>query len=146
MILILTARIIYLDGGEDMRSKPVYYMSIMCRIPSWCYYHHGMSSYMWVEFLPPKCLLDASCFVVVCKGCIVKYLQSNAQCPICGTVVNETHPLTSLRADRTMQDIVYKMVPELEISKQLHHTPTTASTQFNYTIPDLTTHWLTNSI
>ena len=56
-------------------------------------------------------------FVVVCKGCIVKYLQSNAQCPICGTVVNETHPLTSLRADRTMQDIVYKMVPELEISE-----------------------------
>ncbi|XP_065919329.1 polycomb group RING finger protein 3-like [Dysidea avara] len=67
-------------------------------------------------------LVDATtiteCLHTFCKGCIVKYLQSNAQCPICGTMVNETHPITSLRADRTMQDIVYKMVPELEISEQ----------------------------
>lgn len=66
-------------------------------------------------------LVDATtiteCLHTFCKGCIVKYLQSNAQCPICGTAVNETHPLTSLRADRTMQDIVYKMVPELEINE-----------------------------
>ena len=34
---------------------------------------------------------------LVCKTCIVKYLQTNKNCPICNTVVHETQPLLNLR-------------------------------------------------
>ncbi|KAL5481327.1 hypothetical protein EMCRGX_G021464 [Ephydatia muelleri] len=54
-----------------------------------------------------------------CKTCIVKYLQTNKQCPICNTVVHETQPLLSLRPDRTMQDIVFKLVPGLFKTEQI---------------------------
>ena len=72
---------------------------------------------------------------LVCKVCIVKYLQSNKDCPICNAVVHETQPVLNLRfvsidnslsfftiflnirSDRTMQDIVYKLVPGLYKSK-----------------------------
>lgn len=49
----------------------------------------------------------------VCKSCIVKHLQSSKNCPQCGVKVHETQPLLHLRPDRTMQDIVYKLVPHL---------------------------------
>ena len=55
--------------------------------------------------------------VSVCKTCIVKYLQSSKHCPQCNVKVHETHPLFHLRADRTLQDIVYKLVPHLLESK-----------------------------
>ena len=62
-------------------------------------------------------LVDATtiteCLHTFCKTCIVKYLQTCNSCPICTTVVHETQPLLNLRPDRTMQDIVYKLVPGL---------------------------------
>ena len=51
--------------------------------------------------------------VSVCKSCIVKYLQSSKFCPQCNIKIHETQPLMNLRPDRTMQDIVYKLVPNL---------------------------------
>lgn len=53
------------------------------------------------------------CLHTYCKTCIVKYLQSSKHCPQCNLKVHETHPLFHLRADRTLQDIVYKLVPHL---------------------------------
>ncbi|KAL8604924.1 hypothetical protein ACOMHN_028552 [Nucella lapillus] len=53
------------------------------------------------------------CLHTFCKTCIVKYLQSSKHCPQCNLKVHETHPLFHLRADRTLQDIVYKLVPHL---------------------------------
>ncbi|XP_064465717.1 polycomb group RING finger protein 1-like [Ornithodoros turicata] len=62
-------------------------------------------------------LIDAAsiteCLHTFCKSCIVKYLQTSRLCPICNTKVHETQPHLSLRQDRTLQDIVYKVVPEL---------------------------------
>lgn len=62
-------------------------------------------------------LVDATtiteCLHTFCKTCIVKYLQTCNSCPICTTVVHETQPLLNLRPDRTMQDVVYKLVPGL---------------------------------
>lgn len=62
-------------------------------------------------------LIDAAsiteCLHTFCKSCIVKYLQTSRLCPICNTKVHETQPHLSLRADRTLQDIVYKVVPAL---------------------------------
>lgn len=53
------------------------------------------------------------CLHTFCKSCIVKYLQTSKHCPQCNLKVHETHPLFHLRADRIMQDIVYKLVPHL---------------------------------
>ncbi|XP_033756864.1 polycomb group RING finger protein 1-like [Pecten maximus] len=53
------------------------------------------------------------CLHTFCKSCIVKYLQTSKSCPQCGNKVHESQPLIHLRADRTMQDIVYKLVPNL---------------------------------
>ncbi|KAK3094312.1 hypothetical protein FSP39_000200, partial [Pinctada imbricata] len=53
------------------------------------------------------------CLHTFCKSCIVKYLQSSKNCPQCGVKVHETQPLLHLRPDRTLQDIVYKLVPHL---------------------------------
>lgn len=53
------------------------------------------------------------CLHTFCRRCIVKYLQVSKYCPTCNLKVHETQPLVSLRLDRTMQDIVFKVVPNL---------------------------------
>ncbi|KAG8200044.1 hypothetical protein JTE90_001902 [Oedothorax gibbosus] len=53
------------------------------------------------------------CLHTFCKSCIVKYLQSTKFCPMCNVKVHETQPLLNLKIDRTLQDIVYKVVPSL---------------------------------
>eukprot|EP00105_Crassostrea_gigas_P001351 XP_011413488.1 PREDICTED: polycomb group RING finger protein 1-like isoform X1 [Crassostrea gigas] len=58
------------------------------------------------------------CLHTFCKSCIVKHLQSSKNCPQCGVKVHETQPLLHLRPDRTLQDIVYKLVPHLFESEE----------------------------
>lgn len=53
---------------------------------------------------------------LVCKSCIVKYLQTSKYCPMCNIKIHETQPLLNLKLDRVMQDIVYKLVPGLQES------------------------------
>ncbi|ESO95036.1 hypothetical protein LOTGIDRAFT_117541, partial [Lottia gigantea] len=53
------------------------------------------------------------CLHTFCKSCIVKYLQSSKKCPQCSVKVHESQPVFFLRPDRTLQDIVYKLVPHL---------------------------------
>ncbi|KAH9286647.1 Polycomb group RING finger protein 3 [Echinococcus granulosus] len=50
----------------------------------------------------------------VCKSCIVKYLSTNNTCPVCDITIHQSHPLNYISADRTLQDIVYKIVPNLK--------------------------------
>ncbi|KAI0207106.1 hypothetical protein LSAT2_008252 [Lamellibrachia satsuma] len=50
---------------------------------------------------------------VVCKTCIVRYLESSKYCPICDVQVHKTRPLLNIRTDQTLQDLVYKLVPGL---------------------------------
>ncbi|KAF5893963.1 protein AF-10 isoform X4, partial [Clarias magur] len=45
--------------------------------------------------------------------CIVRYLESSKYCPICDVQVHKTKPLLNIRSDKTLQDIVYKLVPGL---------------------------------
>uniref|UniRef100_A0A8C6J0V4 RAWUL domain-containing protein n=1 Tax=Melopsittacus undulatus TaxID=13146 RepID=A0A8C6J0V4_MELUD len=55
------------------------------------------------------------------QSCLVKYLEENNTCPTCRIVIHQSHPLQYVGHDRTMQDIVYKLVPglqEAEIKKQ----------------------------
>lgn len=53
----------------------------------------------------------------VCKSCIVKYLEKNKYCPECDVQIHKSKPLLNIRPDKTLQDIVYKLVPRLYQSK-----------------------------
>ncbi|CAG0887604.1 unnamed protein product [Darwinula stevensoni] len=63
-------------------------------------------------------LIDATtvteCLHTFCKSCIVKHLEDNNTCPECETVIHQSHPLNFISFDRTMQDIVFKLVPHLQ--------------------------------
>ncbi|XP_035275002.1 polycomb group RING finger protein 3-like isoform X1 [Anguilla anguilla] len=70
-------------------------------------------------------LIDATtvteCLHTFCRSCLVKYLEENNTCPACRIVIHQSHPLQYIGHDRTMQDIVYKLVPGLqdaEVKKQ----------------------------
>uniref|UniRef100_A0A183SU26 RING-type domain-containing protein n=1 Tax=Schistocephalus solidus TaxID=70667 RepID=A0A183SU26_SCHSO len=69
-----------------------------------------------------ECLHPCNCPVfclncLVCKSCIVNYLTANNTCPVCGILIHQSHPLNYISADRTLQDIVYKIVPNLKDSR-----------------------------
>ncbi|XP_036380450.1 polycomb complex protein BMI-1-like [Megalops cyprinoides] len=53
------------------------------------------------------------CLHSFCKTCIVGFLETNKFCPRCDVQVHKTRPLLSIRSDKTLQDIVYKLVPGL---------------------------------
>nr|XP_031362946.1 polycomb group RING finger protein 2 [Lonchura striata domestica] len=53
------------------------------------------------------------CLHSFCRTCIVRYLETNKYCPMCDAQVHKTRPLLSIRSDKTLQDIVYKLVPGL---------------------------------
>ncbi|KAJ8272023.1 hypothetical protein COCON_G00108820 [Conger conger] len=63
-------------------------------------------------------LIDATtvteCLHTFCRSCLVKYLEENNTCPSCRIVIHQSHPLQYIGHDRTMQDIVYKLVPGLQ--------------------------------
>ncbi|CAH8542789.1 unnamed protein product [Dicrocoelium dendriticum] len=67
-------------------------------------------------------LIDAvsitECLHPFCKSCIVKYLQDKYNCPSCGILIHQSHPLNYISFDRTLQDIVYKVVPDLKRSER----------------------------
>lgn len=55
----------------------------------------------------------------VCKSCLVQHLEEKNTCPDCNLVIHQSHPLQYISHDRTMQDIVYKLVPNLQESEYL---------------------------
>jgi len=63
-------------------------------------------------------LVDATtiteCLHTFCKSCIVKHLEDSNICPECEDVIHQSHPLNYIAHDRTMQDLVFKIVPNLE--------------------------------
>ncbi|VEN47614.1 unnamed protein product [Callosobruchus maculatus] len=60
-------------------------------------------------------LIDATtiseCLHSFCRSCIIKFLQENSHCPVCEVIINKAKP--NLKLDKTLQDVVYKLVPEL---------------------------------
>ncbi|XP_014290555.1 protein suppressor 2 of zeste [Halyomorpha halys] len=55
----------------------------------------------------------AECLHSFCRSCIFRQLERKSICPICETHVHNTKLYRSLRPDKTLQDIVYKLVPGL---------------------------------
>ena len=60
-------------------------------------------------------LVDATtvteCLHTFCKSCIVKHLEDSNECPECEDIIHQSHPLDYISYDRTLQDLVYKIVP-----------------------------------
>ncbi|XP_032890117.1 polycomb group RING finger protein 6 isoform X4 [Amblyraja radiata] len=59
------------------------------------------------------------CLHTFCKSCIVKHFDYSNRCPKCNITVHQTQPLYNIRLDRKLQDIVYKLVPNLESSEKI---------------------------
>lgn len=67
-------------------------------------------------------LIDATtineCLHTFCKSCIVKHIKNdNNDCPKCNNIIHERRPLDYIVHDRSKQDIVYKLVPQLYIEE-----------------------------
>ncbi|XP_057293031.1 polycomb complex protein BMI-1-B-like isoform X2 [Hydractinia symbiolongicarpus] len=62
-------------------------------------------------------LVDATtiveCLHSFCKSCIIKHLELSYNCPKCNTEIHKTKPLEYIRSDPSLQEIVYKLVPDL---------------------------------
>jgi len=54
----------------------------------------------------------------------VQYLETSFNCPVCETEVHKTKPLANIRSDPTLQELIYKLVPELyrreKRARQIH--------------------------
>ncbi|KAJ8402745.1 hypothetical protein AAFF_G00364170 [Aldrovandia affinis] len=89
------------DGTDDERSLPLseFYPYIRCAL---C---NGF-------FIDATTITE--CLHTFCKSCIVKHFFYSNRCPNCNIVVHQTQPLYNIRPDRQLQDIVYKMLPNLE--------------------------------
>ncbi|KAI7692945.1 Polycomb group RING finger protein 3 [Sarcoptes scabiei] len=59
-------------------------------------------------------LIEATTVTEFCKSCIVKHLEEKNTCPNCHIIIHQSHPLHYISYDRTLQDIVYKLVPNLQ--------------------------------
>ena len=56
------------------------------------------------------------CLHTFCKSCLVRYLESateSFQCPDCHQQIHETNPWEYLREDKTLEEIIFKLVPGL---------------------------------
>ena len=62
-------------------------------------------------FIDPVTIVE--CLHSFCKTCIVRHVARSKQCPICDGQIHKTKPLLSMRLDKTLQDIVFKLVPRL---------------------------------
>ncbi|XP_020610050.1 polycomb group RING finger protein 5-B-like isoform X2 [Orbicella faveolata] len=60
------------------------------------------------------------CLHTFCRSCIVKYLQDSDDnnCPSCSSQIHETNPFDLLRSDKTLEDIIHKLVPKLQEREQ----------------------------
>jgi polycomb group RING finger protein 4 len=55
------------------------------------------------------------CLHSYCRTCIYRYLdsESNKYCPVCDVQIHKTKPLLNVRPDKTLQNLIYKLVPGL---------------------------------
>eukprot|EP00048_Salpingoeca_helianthica_P009256 m.132988 g.132988 ORF g.132988 m.132988 type:complete len:399 (+) comp14818_c8_seq1:678-1874(+) len=58
------------------------------------------------------------CLHTFCRSCIVIHFSNSRNCPVCNLLVHETNPLECLRPDRTMQAIVFKILPDLQKAEE----------------------------
>lgn len=59
---------------------------------------------------------------LVCRSCILKHIKTSVACPHpnCGVIIHDTKPHEGIRSDPQLQDVVYKLVPDLYKSEQFN--------------------------
>ncbi|XP_027043193.1 polycomb group RING finger protein 5-A-like [Pocillopora damicornis] len=59
------------------------------------------------------------CLHTFCRSCIVKYFQDSGdnKCPSCSILIHETNPFEMLRSDKTLEDVIHKLIPKLQESE-----------------------------
>ncbi|XP_041368370.1 polycomb group RING finger protein 6-like isoform X2 [Gigantopelta aegis] len=58
------------------------------------------------------------CMHTYCKSCIVKHCERSVNCPLCKIIIHPTDPFVNIKLDRTLQDIVYKLLPHVAEEEQ----------------------------
>ncbi len=55
------------------------------------------------------------CLHTFCRSCLVKFLENANEynCPECDQQIHETNPWDYLREDKTLEEIIFKLVPGL---------------------------------
>ena len=75
-------------------------------------------------FVDATTILD--CLHTFCKSCLLKHFEEHDNtCPRCQTLIHQSHPTHYVAFDRTLQDIVYKLVPgmqEEEVKRRQEYT------------------------
>lgn len=64
-------------------------------------------------FVDATTILD--CLHTFCKSCLLKHFdEQDNTCPKCQTLIHQSHPTHYVAFDRTLQDIVYKLIPGMQ--------------------------------
>ncbi|VDN57391.1 unnamed protein product [Dracunculus medinensis] len=59
------------------------------------------------------------CLHTFCKSCLLKHFEDeNNCCPKCNGLIHQSHPSHYVSFDRTMQELVYKLVPGLQAREE----------------------------
>ncbi|VDP24166.1 unnamed protein product [Heligmosomoides polygyrus] len=62
------------------------------------------------------------CLHTFCKSCLLTYFEEEDNCcPTCEQLIHQSHPSHYVAFDRTMQDIVYKLVPGRVVFAKMDH-------------------------
>ncbi|KAH7729590.1 Locus-specific chromosome binding protein [Aphelenchoides avenae] len=67
-------------------------------------------------FVDATTVLD--CLHTFCKSCLLKHFEDSNVCPKCNFLIHQSHPSHYVAFDRTMQDIVYKLVPGMQAEEE----------------------------
>lgn len=59
------------------------------------------------------------CLHTFCKSCLLKHFENvNNCCPKCSNLIHQSHPSHYVSFDRTMQELVYKLVPGVQVREE----------------------------
>ena len=72
--------------------------------------------FVYSFFLINQFLIILFC-LLVCKSCLVKYLNDSNKCPTCDTIIHPSYPLERILHDGLLEDIINKILPNLYFSK-----------------------------
>ena len=56
-------------------------------------------------------------FALVCRSCIVRYLEESKFCPVCDVQVHKVDPFMGIKPDKLLQNLLYMVVPNLHKSE-----------------------------
>merc|ERR1712012_795945 len=66
-------------------------------------------------FIDPVTIVE--CLHSFCKTCIVEHIKQHKNCPVCDTQINKTKPYLSIKSDKALQNIVYKLYQDCTAMK-----------------------------